>query len=139
MADEIVSKEHEERLSESETSFSKDSDVSSDIDVSDFIDERKIIESDTARDQKKVRDYFNKEMIDDGSSDNVSNSSDVEVDSYIVEGEEYHDFIEEDGISYMFISDSSMTRQFILLKEEEDENWFPKKKVYKELGMFVKC
>ena len=51
----------------------------------------------------------------------------------------YNDFTDDDGIKYMFISGTSMTRHYILLSEDEDENWFPKKKVYDEFRKFVNC
>ena len=84
----------------------------------------------------KVSDDSSKEMNDSGS-DNASISSEVELVSYAVEVEKYHNFSKEDGIMYMLVSDSSMTRQYILREEDEDENWFPKKKVYDEILTFV--
>ena len=32
-----------------------------------------------------------------------------------------------------------MTRQYILMDEKEDKNWFPKTKVYEELEAFLNC
>jgi len=109
--DETVLNEHETRLSyESDTCFSK------------------------------FRDGLREEMSDcnDSGIESIISDFDVVSDQSEVD-KSLEDFIDEDGIIYMFVSGSSMTCQYILLEEEEDENWFPKTKVYEEVGTFLNC
>ena len=88
----------------------------------------------------KVSDYICKEMSNVSSSDIERYSNDVDRFSNQFEVDKNHedlDFMEEDGIIYMFVLGSSMTCQYILKEEDEDEDWFPKMKVYEEVGKFI--
>ena len=86
----------------------------------------------------KARDCSCEEKIEVSDSDSDSSSTDYDTDSdFEIDGSE--DFIVEDGITYMFVARCSMTRQYILIDENEDENWFPKTKVYEELEVFLNC
>jgi len=87
---------------------------------------------------KKV-EYSYSEMSDIGSYEEESNSSesDASDQSEVCKSQEDLDFIEEDGIIFMFVSGCSMTRQYILLEEEEDKNWFPKTQVYEAVDKFI--
>ena len=87
----------------------------------------------------KVRDCSSEEKIEVSDSDSDSDSIDYDTDSDLEVDQSDEDFIVEDGITYMFVARCSMTRQYILLDENEDENWFPKTKVYEELEAFLNC
>ena len=88
---------------------------------------------------RKARDCSCEEKIEVSDSDSDSGSTDYDTDSDLEVDESDEDFIVEDGITYMFVARCSMTRQYILMDENEDENWFPKTKVYEELEAFLNC
>merc|ERR1712157_623513 len=89
---------------------------------------------------KKEREMPYEEKIDSSDLDSIRGSKYSDTDSEQSEvGQINEDFVVEDGITYMFVARCSMTRQYILLDEQEDENWFPKKKVYEELTAFLNC
>lgn len=46
-------------------------------------------------------------------------------------------FIDDDGAEYIMISSQSMTREYILLDEYEDEIWFLREKVANEVKTFL--
>lgn len=117
--------------------------ISNDYEIQEVVEESSLNEykdglsEESVSGSRKVRDVPSEEKIELSDSDRDSSSIDTNTGDQSEVDQIDEDFIVEDGIQYMFVARCSMTRQYILMDEKEDENWFPKTKVYEELEAFL--
>ena len=77
------------------------------------------------------------ESDSDGSSEEVFDNDSDNNSNYSLTGSIDTVFIDDDGAEYILIPSASMTREYILLNEDEDEGWFLRSKVTNEVKKFV--